>query len=637
MSQNMDELLKLPGFSDDDDDDTAALPVARKPGGRSPQRRRGLIIAIAVLLLLILLIGVVLGLVRGRQRTQLQDTQVLRGNFALTVSATGPVQSGSYNVNFSGTGKIAEIDVTVGESVTKGQVLARMDKTSLQDAVNSAQAAVLAAVTGVNNAQNTFGKTAAQSRAAVAAAQTTLNNAQASLSNTQSQSQASIAAAQTALTDAQNSLLNIQAESAASISSAQTALANAQSNLAAVQAQTQQQLAVAYDQEQAAIKACNGDATCIQTAKDQYNQAVATANASVTNAQNQVNAAQKQLSSAQAQAAANNAQAQAQVNTAQSQLNTAQAQANSGNASAQAQVNSAQAQLNTALANSASSNATAQSQISTAQAQLHTAQVQLETAQHNLANATLTAPHDGIVTIINGSVGGTPGASTGSTGASGSNGAFIQIVDVSALQVLADVNESDTGYLKIGEPALFTVSAYSNRTFRGTVIAISPNGQTVSNVVTYPVYIDVDMNNLQGATLLPGMTANVTINVVQRPNVLLIPVSAVNFARAATTTASTSKPLITQDQANVALDQARQMLRTLQFQQPAISNDNPIPAFVLERTSNGQFVVKPVVLGLTDQTVYEVLAGLSPGETIISSAQTTTGGGLRPLAPGGGG
>jgi HlyD family secretion protein len=317
-------------------------------------------------------------------------------------------------------------------------------------------------------------------------------------------------------------------------------------------------------------------------------------------------------------------------------LNTAQAQANSGNSTAQAQVNSAQAQLNTALANAASSNTSAQSQVSTAQAQLNTAQVQLQTAQHNLANATLTAPHDGIVTIINGSVGGTPGASTGATGTSGSSGAFIQIVDVSALQVLADVNESDTGYLKVGEPALFTVSAYSNLTFRGTVTAISPNGQTVSNVVTYPVYIDVDMNDLQRANLLPGMTANVTINVVQRPNVLLIPVSAVNFARAATTTANTPRPLITQDQANVALDQARQMLRTLQFQQPTISNDSPIPAFVLERTSSGQFVAKPVVLGLTDQTVYEVLAGLSSGETIVDGVQTTSGG-LRQLTPGGGG
>lgn len=248
----------------------------------------------------------------------------------------------------------------------------------------------------------------------------------------------------------------------------------------------------------------------------------------------------------------------------------------------------------------------------------------------------MTANHDGIIMSINGTVGGTPGVSTGGTATSGGSGTFIQIVDDSAFQVLADVNESDTGYLKVGESALFTVSAYSNRTLRGTVTAISPNGLTVSNVVTYPVYVDVDMNDLQSVRLLPGMTANITINVVQRSSVLLIPVIAVNFARAAITTANTLKPLITEAQANEALNQARQMLRTLESQQPTLTADSPIPAFVLEHTSSGQIVAKPVVLGLTDNTVYQVLVGLSSGETIISGAQTTTKG-IRSLAPGAGG
>ena len=65
------------------------------------------------------------------------------------------------------------------------------------------------------------------------------------------------------------------------------------------------------------------------------------------------------------------------------------------------------------------------------------------------------------------------------------------------------MNESDTGNLVVGEPAQFTVSAYGQRIFRGTVSAITPNGQTVSNVVTYPVTIDVDKRSLNGATLFP--------------------------------------------------------------------------------------------------------------------------------------
>jgi HlyD family secretion protein len=350
---------------------------------------------------------------------------------------------------------------------------------------------------------------------------------------------------------------------------------------------------------------------------------VATANANVATAQNQVTTAQKQLSVAQAQASANNATAQGQVNTAQSQLNTAMAQSNSNNTTAQGQINTAQSQLNTALAQAAANNTTALNTVNTAQGQVNTALVALQTAQHNLNNAILTAPHNGIVTTVNGTVGGTPGVAVNSSSSSGTSGAgvggggtFIQIIDTSVLQVLANVNESDTGNLKVGEPAQFTVSAYGQRVFRGTVSAISPNGQTVSNVVTYPVTIDVDLKALNGAILLPGMTANVTIDVAQRSNVLLIPSSAVNFARTAATATNGQPALINRSEANSAMNQARQILQELQNANPNIVNDNPIPAYVLERPDN-QFLVKPVVLGLTDGIVYEVLSGLSPNETIV--------------------
>lgn len=206
-----------------------------------------------------------------------------------------------------------------------------------------------------------------------------------------------------------------------------------------------------------------------------------------------------------------------------------------------------------------------------------------------------------------------PGTSTPSTSATS-----IQTVDPSVLQVVAYVNESDMANVKLGDPAQFTVSAYGNRIFTGVVSAISPNGVTVSNVVTFPVYVNVDTNDLQGATLLPGMTANVTIEVGRRTHVLLIPVNAVNFARSSTVpnTATGTPVLIGQEQVTAALGQASRMLQQLQHQRPAIAEENPTPVFVLQQ-SDGHFIAKPVVLGLTDGTNYEILAGLSPGETII--------------------
>src|SRR6266487_3906893 len=499
------------------------------------RRGRGIIVisaglsAIATLLLVILIGSIILAMQTRRPVTMYQYRKVTQGNVALTVNMVGPLQGGTYNVVFSGTGKIAEINVKVGQAVNKGQVLAKLDKTSLEDAVRQAQTGVRIAETNLNNNQAGSNATQGLSGSTIAAAQTSLNNAQTNLNKVNAQSGASVAAAQTTL-----------------------------------------------------------------------------------------NTAQSSLTVAKAKANADNTMAQGLVNTAQSMLNTTQKQTATANAIAQAQVNTAQSQLNVAVSGANLSNTSAQSQVNSAQSLLVAALAQLETAEHNLANATLTAPHDGVITVINGTVGGTPGlpvnGSTSSVAPPGST--FIQIINASVLQVQANVGESDAASVKIGEPAQFTVSAYGQRKFGGTVSAISPNGVTVSNVVTFPVTVDVDMTSLQGATLLPGMVANVTIYVVQRSNVLLIPVNAVNFARTAPNIG-----LISSQQAASALGKASLMLRQLQIENPAISVDNPVPAFVLE-PSNGRFVAKPVVLGLTDGTNYEVLEGLSLGETIVVGVHT---------------
>src|SRR6266700_2761832 len=556
-------VLALPGLADSEDDASLGSP--------SPPwwRRRGVIIGIVILLLVILLGGLLLTFLNRKPRVAYQFQQATQGNLAVTISATGPLQGGVYNINFSGSGTISQIDVKVGQSVVKGQILAKLDKTSLQDAVDQAQAMVntdLAAVTNSNNGS----------------------------SATQGQSSASIVAAETALSNAETNLTNVKAQATANI-------------------------AVAKDEEDQALAKCNmatppPPPNCVQLAEDQYNQAVANANASVATAKAQVKTATQSLDTAKAQAAANNATAQGQVNTAAQQYNTALAQANV-------------------------SNSTANSQVGTAQGQLQTALQQLKTAQDNLRNATLKAPHDATVSFLNGNVGGTHGAPSGSSTTS-SGGTFIPIVDATALQVVANVNETDTANLQVGQTAQFTVNAYGQRLFTGTVSAIAPNGQTVSNVVTYPVTIDVDPSDLKGARLLPGMTANVTVTVLQRTNVLLIPVDAVNFARLVSSGSPTAgtPQLITQQQANTAMNQARQMLTALQSQSD-ISAENPIPAFVVERSGN-QYFAKPVVLGLTDGTSYEVLSGLAPGESIIvgtssgsSSGPTTT---PAPAGPGGG-
>jgi len=364
-----------------------------------------------------------------------------------------------------------------------------------------------------------------------------------------------------------------------------------------------------------------------EVAQAQLQQAMATANTNNTTAQNTVDADQSLLDSARSLAATNNTTAQDAVNAAQSALDTATSSANLSNTTAQNSVNAAQKALTTAMSSGNLSNTTAGAQVKAAQSQLDAAIAQLATAKQNLANATLTAPHAGIVTILNGTVGGQPGVPVNTTTNPVPAGptlpgtsTFIQIVDKSVLQIQGNVGESAASSVVVGQTAQFTVSAYGQRKFSGIVSSVQPNGVTISNVVTFPVTVDIDMTSLQGAILLPGMTANVMIDVAKRSNVLLIPVNAVNFARAAASINSAAPMLISQQQAASAQNQAGQMLQQLQIQNPGISKDNPTPAFVLEQ-SNGTFVVKPVVLGLTDGTTYEVLAGLAQGETIIVGVQ----------------
>ncbi|HEU5228768.1 MAG TPA: HlyD family efflux transporter periplasmic adaptor subunit [Ktedonobacteraceae bacterium] len=597
--QSENEILPLPGFHDDVDmfEEKAPPPIKRR------NRRRTLII-ISSILLVVLLLGGAFALANARrQRLVFQAQQVTQGNLALTVNGTGPLQSDVYNLNFTGTGKLAEIDVKVGQKVKQNQTLAKLDPTTLQDAVN-------------------------ESQSTVSAAQTSLNNAQASLNASVAASQANVAAAQMSLNNAAQNLKDVQTQSQASINSAQTALSNAQDNLSKVQAQVQAQLTVAQDTENATIAGCatqSDPAACKQAAQNQFAQAQAQANTQLSTAQGQVNTAQKQLDAARAQASVQNTSAQNQLNSAQKQLDTAQAQANSQNTTAQGQVNSSQSQLNTA-------------------------QTQLATAQYNVSSTVLKAPHDGVVAAVNGIVGSTPGASsaasastaTGSTGGGG-GGTFVQIVDLSSMQIVASINEIDIGGVVVGDSVQFSVSAYPDQTFTGKVTAISPLGQTVSNVVSYPVYISVDTGSTGNFNLLPGMTASATIVTDQRADTLMVPASAITFARTSIIPASTGNiGLIQQSQADNALAAARQMIQDLQAQNPQITQDKPTPAFVLERINNA-IAVKPVVVGLTNGTTYEVLDGLTQSDRVLVGVQTQAqaqgnpgGGGLFRGAGGGG-
>jgi multidrug resistance efflux pump len=140
-----------------------------------------------------------------------------------------------------------------------------------------------------------------------------------------------------------------------------------------------------------------------------------------------------------------------------------------------------------------------------ANAAYNSAKQQYQTAVNNLNGATLTR-HTRYRPAINGSVGGSSSGSGSSSTGTTTGGGFIQIADMSALQVVASVNEADIGNVAAGQPVTFTTSAYSPIVFRGTVSLISP---AATSLQRRDLSGDGERGHVlaAGQNLLPGMTA----------------------------------------------------------------------------------------------------------------------------------
>ncbi|MBP2645622.1 MAG: macA 4 [Firmicutes bacterium] len=179
----------------------------------------------------------------------------------------------------------------------------------------------------------------------------------------------------------------------------------------------------------------------------------------------------------------------------------------------------------------------------------------------------ITSPVDGIV------IGApTPAGETVVQGISASQ-TIVTIADMSVMQVKVLVDESDIGKVKVGQSATFTVDAYTDKTFTGKVASISRDATTSSNVVYYPVYVNVDKPE---GLLFPTMTARATIQVGESRNVVVVPLAALRSDKGG------------------------------QYVQVVV---------------NGVEEKRMVTLGLRDDENVEVLSGLADGEVVVLPAK----------------
>jgi len=218
----------------------------------------------------------------------------------------------------------------------------------------------------------------------------------------------------------------------------------------------------------------------------------------------------------------------------------------------------------------------AKADLKSSKAKLSQAQSQLDASQVDLDYTVITSPVNGVVIDRRVNVGQTVAASMQAPVL------FLIAQDLSQMQVECSIDEADIGLVAEGQDVRFSVDAYTEKSFVGTISQVRYSPVITQNVVTYTTIVDVDNPDLK---LLPGMTATVSIIVEQADNVLLIPNAALRYT-------------------------------------PPFSEKTPQRIWILDENNNLKPV--PIKTGVTDNSYSELLEGmLAEGQIIVTGEDTT--------------
>jgi HlyD family secretion protein len=242
----------------------------------------------------------------------------------------------------------------------------------------------------------------------------------------------------------------------------------------------------------------------------------------------------------------------------------------------------------------------AEAQLRVAEAQVKQAEAALNAAELELKYTVIRSPVDGIVVARNVEVGQTVAASFATPNL------FLIALDLTKMQVDTNVSESDIGGITEGENATFTVDAYPGVQFSGTIRQVRLAPINVQNVVTYNVVVAVDNQDLR---LKPGMTANVSIVVAQKDQVLKVPNAALRF------TPPQSARL---EGLGNGGSSARAEGRAVQARQAAVVSESGGQARTVWRvTASNDLEPVTIQTGISDGVWTEVVAGpVSEGELL---------------------
>ena len=277
---------------------------------------------------------------------------------------------------------------------------------------------------------------------------------------------------------------------------------------------------------------------------------------------------------------------------------------------AKASLTSAESQLNYAKltyertkqlyeANAATLAAYQEAQNSYTQAQMskRNAQAAYDQARVDLGYAEIYSPIDGIVLDRAVEVGQTVAASFSTPTL------FTLANDLTKMQVEADVDEADIGQVKVGQRVTFTVDAYMDEIFNGTVNQIRMKPTTTSNVVTYTVIIEAPNPDQK---LFPGMTASVTI-VTEEEMGLAVPAEAFNFTPDEAVLKAMRKPEKPEGQRP----------EPPQGERPQMGEKGMAGGDMLWIKNGGNLMPRPVKAGMSDGAYKIVEQGVQVGDSVV--------------------
>ena len=604
---------------------------------------------IAALALAGVVAGGVIFVARAQQpaaKPELRTTTVTKGNVTQTVSVSGSVAAqGQAKLAFKTGGRISEIYVGVGQAVSAGQSLAKLDTADLETALATAQQ-------NLANAQASYQK-------AVLAAQDT----QKQLEETRRSTASDIANAQTALTKARTNyatakvnftsltnalgsdlsaylssmdplraqiaqvLADLPVTATSDVNSARNSLNSADGQLASVQGYagsvltsalneylgTRDQIVRITGDFDAAI-AAGGDTSSVaasyQNAQLSFNLALSKLQAGMDSVTGAVSSAQTSVASAVASMNTQNSRSISAYDKARADLATLQSTFATQSVSASAAktkltqassslstigdsvagtlvnaitaVSSAQDRATTSIRQAESAVANIPFNLQTAQTSVDNANNTVTTARQNLDNAILTAPSAGIVAAVANQIGEFV------AGGGNNNSVFITLTNTTSMVLHGTVGEADIAKLKIAQVANVTVDALTGQRMTGRVTSLDPVATISQGVPVYGIDVAID---IPSSSLKAGMSGTASVILASKQGVLTVPNTTI---------------------------------RTVNGQRG------------VQVLKDGEVVDTPVQFGIANDTVTEVVSGLAEGDVVVIP-QARAGASAQPnRGPGGG-